>query len=243
MSWNVRGAGRKPILPYIRDMVSIHDMAILVLLESKICEPRASGIISKLSQLYQANQLKFGNGYSGDIWVFWDPARVALSLLDDSHQHMTFQAIPALEQGPPFFFTAVYASPNHHLRKTLWTKLKTSKNGCITSREPWLLMGDFNVILGPHEKQGGRQGTGWSTGTELQDLLDSSDARDVGFVGNPYTRSNHQSPPNRILERLDRCLGNAEWICSYDDIVVRHLPRIGSDHCPLLLTHNKPDHK
>lgn len=87
----------KPILASVRELVSVHNMAILVLQETKISENRAAGLISKIGQLFQANQLKFGNSYLGGIWVFWDPARVALSLIEDSRQHMTFRAHPTVE--------------------------------------------------------------------------------------------------------------------------------------------------
>lgn len=39
----------------------------------------------------------------------------------------------------------------------------------------------------------------------------------------------------RILERLDRRIGNSGWLSSFVQLSVFHLPRIGSDHNPLLV--------
>lgn len=102
-------------------------------------------------------------------------------------------------------------------------------------------MGDFNSILGPHEKQGGRRSTALTVHNELQDFLTCTDLTDLGFVGNPYTWRNNKRPPHRILERLDRCLDNCTWLNAFGQLVVHHLPCIGSDHFSILLaTTNKP---
>lgn len=38
-----------------------------------------------------------------------------------------------------------------------------------------------------------------------------------------------------ILEQLDRALLNIEWMQLFPGVCVKHLPRIASDHAPLLL--------
>lgn len=93
-------------------------------------------------------------------------------------------------------------------------------------------MSDFNVILGHHEKQGGRRENSRDIGRELQNFLDCSNTRDLGYIGNPYTWSNNRSPPNLILEHLHKCLGNTSWLQNYGDMIIKHLPPIISDHCP-----------
>lgn len=117
LSWNVRGTGRKSILAYLRDIISLHNMPTLVLLETKIREDKASRVLSKINQFYSARELKFGNRFSGGIWVFWDTAQVPMSKMDDSDQHITFLAKPTHTQGGHFLFTAIYASPDCTLRK------------------------------------------------------------------------------------------------------------------------------
>lgn len=100
-------------------------------------------------------------------------------------------------------------------------------------------MGDFKCLLGQHEKQGGTLWTNRAGNSELESHLLATDTNDLGFVGNPFTWSNNRQPPNRILERLDRCLGNAAWTDGYGSLSVHHLTRITSYHCPILLTEGK----
>lgn len=42
-----------------------------------------------------------------------------------------------------------------------------------------------------------------------------------------------------ILERLDRIVANYEWLNFYPEAHVQYLPRIHSNHCPLLLALHK----
>ena len=41
-----------------------------------------------------------------------------------------------------------------------------------------------------------------------------------------------------IKERLDRGLGNAEWLMLFPSAQIHHLPRVKSDHCPILFDTN-----
>ncbi|KAL6197128.1 hypothetical protein ACLB2K_032740 [Fragaria x ananassa] len=46
----------------------------------------------------------------------------------------------------------------------------------------------------------------------------------------------HGEDVNEIIrERLDRANGNAEWLRDWPESFVKHEPRIGSDHCPMIL--------
>ena len=68
---------------------------------------------------------------------------------------------------------------------------------------------------------------------EFRDCLEECLLSDVGFAGPLFTWCNNQRGDDRILARLDRCL-----LCARDNdfsAKVRHLPRISSDHAPLLV--------
>ncbi|PKU63109.1 hypothetical protein MA16_Dca024271 [Dendrobium catenatum] len=62
-----------------------------------------------------------------------------------------------------------------------------------------------------------------------------NDLHDVGIIGPKFTWCNNKSENARILERLDRCLLNSKALNMIQNAVVRHLPRIASDHCPLII--------
>lgn len=47
----------------------------------------------------------------------------------------------------------IYASANYIHRRQLWAELKGLQNFYVA---PWIFVGDFNAILGAHEKWGQR---------------------------------------------------------------------------------------
>ncbi|XP_012857145.1 PREDICTED: uncharacterized protein LOC105976424 [Erythranthe guttata] len=102
-----------------------------------------------------------------------------------------------------------------------------------TCHEPWVIGGDFNVIKTLDEKQGGSNAhmTGMQ---DFNDFLVDARLTDASFVGNIFTWSNNQRGQNLIWQRLDRILLNAEAFTAIS-ARVDHLPRLESDHCPLLL--------
>ncbi|XP_030958287.1 uncharacterized protein LOC115980148 [Quercus lobata] len=62
---------------------------------------------------------------------------------------------------------------------------------------------------------------------------------DLGFHGARYTWVNKQDEGFFIQEWLDRAFANCAWSNLYPEATVRHLTRIHSDHCPILLSLEK----
>ncbi|XP_070036716.1 uncharacterized protein [Nicotiana tomentosiformis] len=63
---------------------------------------------------------------------------------------------------------------------------------------------------------------------------------DLGFKGSIYTWWSGRAEQDCIFKRLDRCFANMEMQQLWTGVEVEHLSKIGSDHCPLLITCN-PD--
>ncbi|XP_012832647.1 PREDICTED: uncharacterized protein LOC105953522 [Erythranthe guttata] len=200
---------------------------ILVLLEPK-------QHFSKIARV--AQKIGFKNYLCGDsinpyIWVFWRD-EVILQLIDIHDQCIT------VEVCLPNFFTGklsfIYAKCNRVERVPLWEYLTAFSN---TLAEPWILGGDFNVIKTLEEKKGGSN-THFLGMQEFNEFLVAAGLTDAGFVGNMFTWSNNQRGRNCIWQRIDRMLLNAEAIASCS-IMVTHLPRIVSDHSPLITKFGK----
>lgn len=66
-------------------------------------------------------------------------------------------------------------------------------------------------------------------------MMDQMGFIDLGFRGDPFIWSNNQQGQNNILERLDRAIATSQWRTTNPHAVVTHLPRIVSDHAPILL--------
>ncbi|KAL0430782.1 UNVERIFIED_CONTAM: hypothetical protein Sradi_0704200 [Sesamum radiatum] len=108
-----------------------------------------------------------------------------------------------------FIYAKCYKNP----RRNLWEKLVKLSN----QDAPWIVGGDFNVILHPNENQGGdiqRMGPM----EDFYDMITDTGLIDAGFEGELFTwRTN-----KRIWKRLDRVLYSKEWAETFNITRVAH---------------------
>ncbi|EOY17514.1 Uncharacterized protein TCM_042330 [Theobroma cacao] len=127
----------------------------------------------------------------------------------------------------PFFVTIVYAKCTRSERTLLWDCLRRLADDIEV---PWLVGGDFNVILKREERLYGSAPHEGAMEDFASTLLDCG-LLDGGFEGNSFTWTN-----NRMFQRLDRIVYNHHWINKFPVTRIQHLNRDGSDHCPLLIS-------
>lgn len=65
--------------------------------------------------------------------------------------------------------------------------------------------------------------------------LDTCRLIDIGFSGPRFMWSNHRPLIDLIQERIDKVFVNAEWNIIYLEALVKHLERVQSSHCPILV--------
>ena len=75
---------------------------------------------------------------------------------------------------------------------------------------------------------------------EYTSCMDFCNLFDLGFTGPKFTWTNKRDLPGLIQGRLDRVWANTNWKACYLEALVKHLTRINSDHCPLLLSLDNP---
>lgn len=134
----------------------------------------------------------------------------------------------------PWLFSGIYASPRFRERKILWGNLESIAESVDV---PWVVLGDFNEVLSESEKYGGR-GVCFNRAARFNEMLNNCSLTDLGFYGPRFTWTNMRQTGGFIHERLDRAVANPSWRLKFPNAEVRHLPRVHSDHCPILLDFN-----
>ncbi|KAH0714753.1 hypothetical protein KY284_007658 [Solanum tuberosum] len=125
-----------------------------------------------------------------------------------------------------------------HKGKNKWEVLPTRSNpkrGARNGNSPWLIGGDFNVIISDEEKIGGMP----VYPNEYEDFafcVNSCDLVEVSFKGSPFIRWNGRIDDQCIFKRLDRYMMNQVGLGYFGLVESEHLARTGSDHAPMLLT-------
>lgn len=66
---------------------------------------------------------------------------------------------------------------------------------------------------------------------------------DLGFVGPRFTWTTLRYHLGLVQEHLDRTVANPSWRQNFPKAKVKHLPRVHSDHCLVLLTLNTTSYR
>ncbi|KAK7282470.1 hypothetical protein RIF29_11279 [Crotalaria pallida] len=136
-----------------------------------------------------------------------------------------------IETNKEYHATFLYGFPSAHEKRRTWDLVRLLKGN---AEVPWVLMGDFNQILGPEDKVGGA-GIDFQGVQVAQTCLQECELHEIPFIGNRFTWCNRQKHPNTIEERLDRACANQQWRDLWRFSIINSLPRYRSDHNPIML--------
>jgi hypothetical protein len=226
LAWNCRGFARPAAFRSLRAFCRIHKPDLIFLSETKI--PPSSSQLS-LSQLGFPFLIHAPpSGRKGGLVVAWKAGVEVEQINQSSSQISCLIFSDPLSQ--PWLLSCSYA-PHNGSKLAHWNSLSSIGNSFCG---PWLNIGDFNAILAPQDKLGGRS-FGSSSHHDFADFVHSNGLFDLGYVGNPYTWCNRRQGLNVIKERLDRGLASRDWLHLFPNALVQHLPAAASDHNPIFV--------
>ncbi|PKU83841.1 hypothetical protein MA16_Dca027113 [Dendrobium catenatum] len=102
-------------------------------------------------------------------------------------------------------------------------------------KDPTIIGGDFNGLLTQEDKKEGKNFV-FSVGMQdMYSFMSNCGFNEVGIVGLRYTWCNNKEGKARILERLERCIINSGALKAIKVATAKHLARLASDHCPIVL--------
>lgn len=107
-------------------------------------------------------------------------------------------------RGTSLFIAGIYASTSYLLRRHLWADLTRLQN---SYRGPWIFLGDFNAVLGAHEKRGRRLPPSLS----CNDFISWTNANmllHLNTSGVQFTWYNGRLDSDSVFLRLDRAICN-----------------------------------
>uniref|UniRef100_A0A0V0I5C8 Putative ovule protein n=1 Tax=Solanum chacoense TaxID=4108 RepID=A0A0V0I5C8_SOLCH len=139
---------------------------------------------------------------NGKIWYFTNHD-FTTTVIKDTEQQLTLQ-LHHQSYIHSLFVTLVYAKCNADQRQMLWEDLFQLATG-MTS--PWVVGGDFNVVLNTEEKIGGLPVSD-ADHEDFENCISSCNLNEIQFRGNPFTWWNGRANNECIFERLDRILSN-----------------------------------
>lgn len=117
------------------------------------------------------------------------------------------------------------------LRRILWAYIESLAQSI---NAPWMVLGDFNDVTGAGEKMGGASPF-FSRCNLFNNMIYACGLMDLAFYGPAFIWCNRRKGLRKVQERLDRVLADPNWRLLYPEAALIHLPRVHSDHCPILL--------
>ncbi|KAL7218082.1 hypothetical protein ACSBR2_011370 [Camellia fascicularis] len=170
-------------------------------------------------------------GSAGGLLCIWDPGVFQLSgscckrrfILLSGTLYNSFHCV----------LLNIYAPNEVTSRSTFWNALLNLK---VHFPFPWCLGGDFNKIRHMGERVGcSRRDRGMK---HLNEFIEAYELNDLPLYGRKYTWCNNQDAQK--WSRIDRVLLSPEWLIHFN-MKLWGLPRLISDHCPLLLMEDDRD--
>ncbi|KAK1302702.1 hypothetical protein QJS10_CPB12g01029 [Acorus calamus] len=220
--WNVRGPNGTDKHRDLKEFLNIHKPLLLCLIDTKLDESSIPAMQRKLGS-YPCYYLS----PESRICLLWHSDQLDIQIIAATQQfvHCT---ILCKQSHKRFLVTAVYASNSSVERINLWDSIKQLSS--TIGHLGWIVGGDFNEVRFSNEKVGGlpihsRRVRKFNSCVLLSGL------DDLKAIGHTLSWCNRQS--NQIMCRLDRVMGNQNFINEYPHSIVEYLPPGISDHSPL----------
>ncbi|XP_019175452.1 PREDICTED: uncharacterized protein LOC109170754 [Ipomoea nil] len=97
-----------------------------------------------------------------------------------------------------------------------------------------MVAGDFNSVI-TRDETNNYVSFSAQRSSDFVNWINEEGFVDMGYSGPKLTWVKHETTDGAKGARLDRAMCNLEWRGRYPEAVVEHLPRVASDHAPLLI--------
>lgn len=105
----------------------------------------------------------------------------------------------------------------------------------VIANKPWVILGDFNSMLFPHDGMGGSSRRNIDM-EDFHNCLEDVEIFDITYQGCQFTWTQKPTGEDGIMRKLDRILGNTAFTDRYRDFSVVFHARGVSDHSPGVLS-------
>ncbi|XP_039033520.1 uncharacterized protein LOC120169447 [Hibiscus syriacus] len=217
-----------------------NNVDVLCLLETRVKVDKADAIVASKFQNWNFC-FNYDHASNGIIWVLWRKG-INLSVIQNSAQCIT---VRGSHRGTPMIISAIYGSNDGTARRQLWQTLR--EVDLTVNKSPWVLGGDFNIIMHSHESTDHEVLGHYLTSDmkDFQDLAHELELHGHHYFGPSYTWTNKQKD-FFLARKLDRVMINSYWATIFQHSFVEFIAPGVSDHCMSLtwlfkeISANKP---
>nr|XP_043619980.1 uncharacterized protein LOC122591809 [Erigeron canadensis] len=168
-------------------------------------------------------------GRSGGLICAWDPGVFSkISCVKDKNFIIVKGKVKGVED--TVNVVNVYAPQKIRDKRKLWESLVNVKN---VDKGMWIAMGDFNAVRSPEERKGSNFNLGCAR--DFNNFIYEADFHEYDMKGGRFTFMKTDNGRTKF-SKIDRFLVGNEILEKWPLACSRVLPRLFSDHCPILFS-------
>ncbi|KAL8461410.1 hypothetical protein ACS0TY_032759 [Phlomoides rotata] len=227
LSYNVRGSGRKEKRRELRDLIQERRIDVACIQETKM-EVMEEKVYKTMWGHRQFEwSYKGAEGNSGGILTMWNP-EVFQKISEWHCRGMLVVSGRWLEDDSRCTIVNVYAPNNSTQRGELWEVIEALAEQ--NSNEMMCVIGDFNAIRDDTDRVGRSTHFDDRDMVKFNNMIEGSDLTKIPLVSRCYTwyRSD-----GTCKSKLDRLLGNPNWLIKWPNVILKGGKRSFSDHIPI----------
>ncbi|XP_071685294.1 uncharacterized protein [Lolium perenne] len=229
LSLNVRGLNNLAKRDAVREFVVSVKVNVVALQETHLAVFDPFMVMQCLGPSFDGFAYLPAQETRGGILLAWDSSVVCVDQV--SFDTFSLNAEVTAPGGEPWWVTVVYGPQRKEDKFLFLRELEERRALCIG---PWLIIGDFNMILRASEKNNDNLDLGMMA--RFRDFVRSMELKDLYLHGRLFTWSNARENPT--LTRIDRALVSVDWDLAFPDALLQALAASLSDHAPLHLSLN-----
>jgi hypothetical protein len=162
----------------------------------------------------------------GGILLAWNKSIVDIERVSYDDYVVTWEVIP--RDNNRWWITTVYGPQTNEDKLRFLHELVERRSLCLG---PWLLLGDFNMIMYAEEKNNDRLNIFMMT--RLNKFVQEHEIKDLYLHGRRFTWISEREVPT--LTRIDRAIASVDWDLMHPDSILQALSSSVSDHAPIHL--------
>lgn len=196
LSWNVRGLNTPNKKKEAKRLCSMKEVGLAGLLETKKKGNKINKISTNMIGGWSFVTNLF-NHYNGRICITWRPDYFIIVPITMADQMITCE-VEYISLQVTFHLFFVDAHNTKEERKELWRSLMDHYATCS---KPWLVLGDFNIVLKTTDKIGCNPMT-WTEVMEFQNCVEEYELIEIPHRGNYFTW-NDKKKNMRVFFKID----------------------------------------
>lgn len=221
--WNCWGTTSKGFAGLVKNMKREYSTSIIALLETHTSGTQAKRIIKRIG--FENQFIEEARGQAGGIWLLWDASywKIQSSILPLNLFMWKLVGLMRLP-GTSLLCMAILTTLKDRCYGTIFKNsilILMVLGRCLVILMQFLKL--MNVLVPPRSSPQRNE-------TGFQNMVDNCNLIVLGFHGDSYTWAR-----GNTRKRLDRAFGNLEWRLRFENTEIYHLPKLKSDHAPLLM--------